>query len=428
MELVVESENGQYELRILNSLVTGEGKPGAKPQAIVCFKMGQHRQRVWETALTNQIGPEDAYISDDGQFFVTVDDWWRGSGPDVLAFYSRKGQIKQYALGHLLLDIAGIDFLLKVAKEGRGFNVPATPEEFKKALLSGDRMRIKDLFCDFGGPFSYHVESGITWRTHEVTLVDNEGKTPTLCMWLKWANGWTAWDMATGAKVSPAQDRVKKWNARARGKALAAAKTRDYTSAIEFLAWLKVPEDRKVIERFLDDASFDSGSCTQRATSPISYFYGYSLARERADQLLCQWDGLPVPEWGDYRFLGVVEGRVKVSHKRQSGDGFLWVYLLPGEKDAPFEATEKAARHTAYLRSEYFPGDEFEVRFLIKGVTPGRYRAAAIWDRVAPPAPDYEWKLPAPGKGDVTSDPSAVFEVKAGQTTRVGVLDCNQVH
>ena len=66
------------------------------------------RQQLWSAKLSNSKSPVLARVSDDGRFVVTLDNWHSvGYGPDVLAFYDQRGQIKKYTLEAALSDTKG---------------------------------------------------------------------------------------------------------------------------------------------------------------------------------------------------------------------------------------------------------------------------------------------------------------------------------
>ena len=55
---------------------------------------------VWEKNLVNMIAPTDGYVTDDGKYFVTIDNWYStGYGIDVMVAYNSKGEmLKRYNL------------------------------------------------------------------------------------------------------------------------------------------------------------------------------------------------------------------------------------------------------------------------------------------------------------------------------------------
>jgi len=256
--------------------------------------------------------------------------------------------------------------------------------------------------------------------------IESLGGRHTFCAWFKWAYGWSAWNVGTGEKVKADNEMVSRWNAMARKKALRAVRETKYAgSELEFLTWLHVPEDRKHIASLLEANDFYGGLVWTSHDRRTSRIYGESKARRWADRLLARWDGLPDRGWGHYHFLGTVEGTVKAQHKRERGKGCLWVYLLPADEGASIDETKNVSSQRAYLGPASYSGGPVNMPFTIKGVTPGRYRIAAMWDRAAP-ATEYHEALtvPAPSKGDAVSRPSQPFSVEAGATTSVGTLEC----
>ena len=68
-------------------------------------KKGEYH-RIWATNLANAISPVTALVSDDGDYVVTFDNWYRiGWGNEVVVIYGANGAlIKKYGLGDILSE------------------------------------------------------------------------------------------------------------------------------------------------------------------------------------------------------------------------------------------------------------------------------------------------------------------------------------
>ena len=71
---------------------------------------------VWKKNLINMIAPTDGYVTNDGKYFVTIDNWYSmGYGIDVMVVYNSKGEmLKRYNLE----DISPIpinDFMFSIS-------------------------------------------------------------------------------------------------------------------------------------------------------------------------------------------------------------------------------------------------------------------------------------------------------------------------
>jgi len=116
---------------------------------------------VWQQKLVNEVAPMDAYVSDDGRFVVTTDDYgFLGDGENVVVIYSEGKFIRRYKLTEFIpqsaidtlqvpqstssIEWAGrhrIDsknglLLLQVWKSGNPFNLPVkTPAQYRTVTI-----------------------------------------------------------------------------------------------------------------------------------------------------------------------------------------------------------------------------------------------------------------------------------------------------
>lgn len=110
------SVNKQWRLTVVPRQETGlgyfskrlEGKElkGIGPQGILERRVGKRWQRVWQTALVNEVAPPSALVSDDGLHVATTGNWFSsGPGPNVVVIYGQNGElIRSFALGDLLSE------------------------------------------------------------------------------------------------------------------------------------------------------------------------------------------------------------------------------------------------------------------------------------------------------------------------------------
>ncbi len=95
------SSNKDYCLEIIpgDSMQQCEGILSAKGEK------GEYHQ-IWARDLANAISPVTALVSDDGDYVVTFDNWYRiGWGNDVVVIYGANGTlIKRYGLADILSE------------------------------------------------------------------------------------------------------------------------------------------------------------------------------------------------------------------------------------------------------------------------------------------------------------------------------------
>jgi hypothetical protein len=140
---------------------------------------------------------------------------------------------------------------------------------------------------------------------------------------------------------------------------------------------------------------------------------------------LAQWDGKPKDI---YYYLGTVEGTLKLHASPKAGDRWLCIYLLPGEviKDNWY-AEVPIHRITAYFGKYSFHNEKWptsNIPFRIQGVTPGKYRVKAVWDKAQPYNFGDNYIKGPPQKGDYQSIYSTIINVEAGKTVDNIIIDC----
>ena len=216
-----------------------------------------------------------------------------------------------------------------------------------------------------------------------------------------------------------------------------------------FLAKLKRPEDRPLLEDLLADDNFYSvvigggpykKPWTERffkrldfnidGTFGLDFIYADSHARGSADRALAQWDGRKLPYISQrdcyYHFLGAVRVDVVVPANPRHRGG-IWVYLVPESVAADKWDTKRPAH---YLHTE-FKGLDSRLQLgrtiscVFRSVTPGNYWVKAVWDAKKP---FYQEKdtFYSGQKGDYESVDREVLEVKASRTTDVGKIECKE--
>ena len=365
---------------------------------------------LWQCRLGNLGSPWEVFISDNGRYVVTVNEGGMvGYGDHVLAFYDANGPIANYSMEQVL-------------------NLPKNI-----GLTELYKLELYKLIP--------HSTSSRWWDKYSVKFFGNHRGVLYFCIWLDLFDRWSAWNPTDGKELKVDPSTAKKWTAKARLWAIKKIKGKSQgfpnwlTEAIPyvFLTKLRKPDDRKFIEQLLSHELFD----TYRP-STISGFLHYSqasLRRSLAEQLLARWDGRLAesnhfnPHSGQiYHYLGIVDGIVRLPQAPKLGDGTLWVYLVLAEvpehqwqNKPPLQLLH--ATFDDSLFDDYSPKISKHFLFGIKGVTPGKYRLKAVWDKAKPHC-EYWDKICLPSAGDFQSIHSQVVTVKPGQVTNNIIIDC----
>jgi hypothetical protein len=284
-----------------------------------------------------------------------------------------------------------------------------------------------------------HTTSSRHWRAYSRERFIRDDGRLLFCLWLDWDQRWVAWNMADGALMTMTLRQAERLNLLERDEALEEIKSgKADAGTYNFLGRTKLKEDRALIEAWLTDNTFGSGSRETSSSDkpePSFTYTSESYKRGEADRILSRWEGIADdrPGWhDDYYLLGTVRGRVHLGRPSDC-QGTLRIYLIPVETPLEKWAEQRPQQYlTADLSNgpyRYESGKSVHidvgerVNFMIHGVTPGKYRLKVIWDRAAPFC-DRETVLCLPGVGDYVSVASPVFEAKKGLKTEGISIDC----
>jgi hypothetical protein len=219
--------------------------------------------------------------------------------------------------------------------------------------------------------------------------------------------------------------------------------TFDGYEAFSFLAVQRIPQDRKFLEQLVQAEMGSETHCTVRLF-PGPLFFNDNYVRKFGDELLSIWDGkleqfggkvfamggFQMSEAPACNYLGAVLAGIYLPYPIPAKAGKIWLYLIPDNLPQANWSSSKAVVRIACETEQrrYVPSAKGSEAILVHvgTVTPGRYRAKAIWDR-RPPFADLGSKLPmTPQDGDFESIESSPFEVPAGETTKILNLSCTK--
>jgi hypothetical protein len=401
----VLSDNKQFIARVVPATTN------AKPQLLVLTVSKGRTNQLWASDLGNKVSPNSVLISDDGSSVVTLDNWGRGGyGDDVIAFYTRAGRMAKYSLEQIAPP-------------------PRRTENSFQSLGGRD---------GYGGVISHSTASRHWQRNSLQFFAVYEGEL-WFCLWLDWDDRWLVWRASDGAVVNPTLQMLTLLNAAGRRRALKLnSGTRFSESALAFLARLRIPQDKPLIEFWLNDTNFSMGTAQKSGPDmqgTVFTFFSHSHSRDAADKALARWNGKKsFEEIGlhqRYDYLGTLNGVVRFPVPPAKGEGSIYIHLIPESKPLSDWASIPAAQYLAAdLRVHYphiflnggmqdaaLPAD---VNFAINGVTPGDYRVKVVWDKVKPFARSGE-VLYKPQPGDYESTNSPVITIQSGSTNTVQV-------
>ena len=342
------------------------------------------KTEIWSAKLFNPDSPVNVVIADDGEHVLAMDDWHRvGYGDHVLAFYDRHGLIKKYSLEQI--------FGVSDPKEMWALKIPTSV-------------------------------SSRWWRSQSIDFLDGQ----QWVIWLGWCEQWMAWDMTTGEPIEATPAIAEKWNTIANARAMEMIKSRDTAdTAMRFLAKSRTPEVRKLIEAQLADDRFGGGpTTTSQGNEParLVSLNGESWLRRTADEMLAKWDGRERKS-DKYLYLGNVSGTLRLPQDAPNDCG-MYVYLVPHEGKVDQWA---AAKPVQRVRGRFYPFHKVvigqSVPFNINGVTPGKYWIKAVFD-VAKPLHEEQNDVYAGEAGDFESSPRKVIDVRIGEVTDAGEVNC----
>jgi len=372
-------------------------KKETKPKLEVFEIKDSEKMPLWQCILGNEGTPMDVFISDDGKYVATVNECSRrvhgGLGDYVVAFYNKEGLVKNYSLEQILHYPDDID-----------------QQEFRK--------------------LTRRSVSGRSWASMPMFLDQYNGKL-YFCLWLLYGQRWLAWEISNGEEVKISDKMVERWNEKGRLWARKQGiKSKSWASAVQFLGKLKNKEDREIIESLLTNKDFYTWY--EQTGRKFLRYYCWSPKRALAERILAEWDGKPMKNLGrsnqEYYYLGTVEGTLKLHLPPNAGDHRLCIYLVPGEviKENWYDKIP-VHRITAYFSKYSFHNHQWptsNIPFRIQGITPGRYRAKAVWDKAKPHNFGDNYITGPPQKGDYQSVESPLITVKAGEKIENIIIDC----
>lgn len=101
------SQNHLYQLTVFPTEFPNKAKDDTINCRAVLWKyIGDKIQPVWEKELVNPIAPYNAFVTNDGKFTITFDDWYSlGIGENVMAIYDSIGVFQKK---YKLIDLAPI--------------------------------------------------------------------------------------------------------------------------------------------------------------------------------------------------------------------------------------------------------------------------------------------------------------------------------
>lgn len=407
-EFETASENHHFLARVIPATET------AKPLLMVLAVTPSSTNELWRTRLSNTVSPCEVWISDDGESVVTADNYARvGYGDDVIAIYNRQGQLAKYSLEQI-----------------------APPQKPKSDVHS---------FPDDGyGDKIIHTTSSRRWSANSIEFFHRQSGQLLFCLWLDWETRWVTWRMTDGQIIALTGPQTKEVTLQgrtcARAEVLADSNAR---AALNFLGRLHFKEDRPLIEAWLSDTNFSSGSWESSSSDPPQYTFAFaarSYRRDTAEQLLARWDGkgpkhIQLGNLDKYRYLGTLNCVVTFPHAPAKGEGTIRLYLIPSSTPLNEWAAAPPTQYLIANLNAYYPTIRAQhewrdgqlsrdVNFVISGITPGEYRLKAVWNRAAPFA-DADQVIYAPHPGDYESSSSPKLTIKRAGTTHGIKLECS---
>jgi len=365
---------------------------------------------LWKTDLSNDIAPVDTLIGNNGKCVVTLDEWGGvGYGDDVVAFYNKDGQIKNYSLETILREngIHGTD------------DIP-------------------------------HSISSRWWRSNCIELFFEYQTTSYFCIWLEWKNQWLIWETDTGKIIKLNDEFECALDRHIEKYVLQIINTwkshdEEVVNACKLIGRRGTVESHNLLRQLLTDTSFQTHglwfqedslwldilewfNISTTRSSRLEHYYSCSEIRRAADEALSKLDKTISPnatlnDEDRYYYLGTIEGNVTLS-RTPGRKGGLWIYLIP-ESTAKADWYKKEALHYLHANFDHYLYATVKktVPFKLYGVTPGKYWIKVVWDKEEPFA-KYDDVICIPQQADKESTKKEIFEIKAGEITDVGVLDC----
>lgn len=359
------------------------------------------RRLLWKLDLDNRTAPVDVFVSDEGRYVVTLDNWHAmGYGDEVAAFYHAEGLIKKYALEAIL----------------------PLPDEDRNDFNGPHEIHLK--IFPYGGLFPHSVSSR-WWRQNGVELMTSQDNQLLFGVWLPWKKGWVVWDVRSGGLLEDHSGLLDRLNRQARRQVLGNMDSWEgRRTAPYFLTYNKNPEDRQVIESLLSDENFSTGSsCLDDVLLAI---HADSNIRCLADMALAVWDGKldDFTECRDYQYnhLGSVEGTI-VLPEIPSGNQSLYVYLVPAAVPEKEWADQPFLQTLSITFNSYHPPASNEIPFRISGITPGTYYVKMSYATDASQRRYHFLRtVYTPQPGDYISADVVTLDVHKGERTEIKLV------
>jgi hypothetical protein len=361
----------------------------------------------WQHKMGNLKAPVEVYVSNDGECVVSINEHGRvGYGDYVLAFYGKDGRIKNYSMEqvlHLPKDISPLELVRLIP----------------------------------------HSVSSRWWDRNSIKFFDTYLGKLYFCIWLHLFDRWIAWDPTSGEELGVSDEMIEKWNNKARLWSIKEIeKPYPGDTGYEFLAKLKKPDDRPLIEKLLLDEQFSVRGTHSRTVRPpstdggpvyhLERYYCSSARRLLAERLLASRDGRPtdkrVSSTQPLYHLGKIEGVVTLPKTDDANKATLWIYLVPSTVPKDQWHREPPVQRLAVSFSDYsFRNFDLEhtqkFPFGIAGVTPGEYWIKAVLDKTKPFSKPAD-KFYVPDVGDYESIESPMISIQAGETIENLSIDC----
>jgi len=342
---------------------------------------------LWRCKLGNKVAPVEVYMSNNGRYVVTNNEWHEvGYGDFVLAFYDKNGLIKNYAMEEIL-------------------------------HLSGDNSNF-ELFR-----LIPHSASSRWWDENAIKFFDTYNGKQYFCIWLHLFDRWIACNPANGKEIRVEEEMIEGWNRKARLWAIKQIEEKTPgEKPYEFLGNLKNPADRRYVEQLLSSKHFSQTSQKSKENHLLRYTAG-STERLLAERILARWDGRTTEKRAastmPLHYLGKLEGTVTLPVTDNPRNATLWIYLIPDNipegqwhKQPPVQRLVASFADYSLKRFDLEYTRKFP--FCISTITPARYRVKAFLDTTKPLS-KYTDKIYLPRQGDYQSNESAILRIKAGE-------------
>jgi hypothetical protein len=370
------------------------GKTGSLLE--VCEITNSQRVSLWRSKLLNEVAPVEVFVSNDGMYVITNNEWYKvGYGDYVVAFYGKNGLIRNYSMEQVL-------------------------------HLPGDISSVK-LFNSVP-----HSASSRWWDRNAIKFFDTYNGRLCFYIWLHLFDRWIAWNPVNGKEIKVDNEMVKAWNSKARLWAIKQLREKQPGNAFyEFLGKLKIPEDRPLIEQLLSNEHFTQTSQRSQNNRLLQYTSG-STERFLAERILASWDGKAtekrVSSEHPLYYLGKLEGVVTLPETDDPNNATLWIYLIPDtipedqwHKQPPIQHLVASFNSYSFRRFDLKYTKNFP--FCITTITPGQYRVKAVLDKT-PPLSKLESRMYRPEPGDYENIESPIINIQAGETTEDIIINC----